>query len=133
MTYAALARELGAEVRQFKSVAHAVLWYIVQKERRSLRAAPMERGASRAPQSHIDSMQATYARLIPVMESQRDPADLDDEFLLFWRRVDDLSRWYANGDGLQGELGLGEQALAGYCRLTESVLRRRLEARGLLA
>lgn len=129
-----VARDLGAEGRQFKSVAHAVLWYIAQKERRSLRAIPMERGAPRAPQAHIDAQQATYARLVLVMESQRDPADMDDEFLLFWRRVEDLARWYEySAVHLADELGMGEDGVNRYCRLTERILRRRLEARGLLA
>lgn len=133
-TSAALARELGCEVRQFKSTAHAVLWYVAQKERRSLRAVPMERGASRAPQAYIDAQQATYARLVVVMESQRDPADLEDDFLLFWRRIEHLVRWYGHSaQSLQDELDLGEQGLAAYCRFTERVLRRRLEVRGMLA
>jgi hypothetical protein len=103
-----IAKELCCEVRQFKSVAHAVLWYVAQK--------------------------ATYARLVVVMESQRDPADLEDDFLLFWRRIEHLARWYGHSaQSLQDELGLGEQGLAGYCRFTERVLRRRLETRGLLA
>src|SRR3954471_22703063 len=127
-------RELAGEVRQFKSVAHCVLWYVAQKERRSLRAVPMERGGSRAPQAYIDAQQATYARLVVVMESQRDPADLEDDFLLFWRRIEHLARWYGHSaQSLQDELGLGEQGLASYCRFTERILRRRLEARGLLA
>lgn len=126
-------RELGCEAKTFRSVAHCVLWYVAQKERRSLRANPMEWGASRAPQAYIDEQQATYARLVVVMESQRDPADLEDDFLLFWRRIEHLARWYGHSaQSLQDELGLGEQGLAGYCRFTERVLRRRLEARRLL-
>lgn len=129
-----IAKELCCEVRQFKSVAHAVLWYVAQKERRSLRANPMERGASRAPQAYIDEQQATYARLVVVMESQRDPADLEDDFLLFWRRIEDLARWYGHSAvRLADDLGLSTYELARYCRFTERVIRRRLEARGLLA
>src|SRR3954464_15845665 len=105
-------RELAGEVRQFKSVAHCVLWYVAQKERRSLRAVPMERGASRAPQAYIDAQQATYARLVVVMESQRDPADLDDEFLLYWRRIENLARWYEHSAlHLADELGMSEDGV----------------------
>lgn len=129
-----LARELGAEIRQFKSVAHCVLWYVAQKERRSLRAHPMERGISRAPQAYIDAQQATYARLVLVMETQRDPADVEEDFLLFWRRIEDLARWYEHSAiHLADELGMSEDAVNSYCRFTERVVRRRLEARGLLA
>lgn len=127
------AAELG-EVRQFKSTAHAVLWYVAQKERRALRANPLERGTSRAPQAYIDAQQATYARLIPCFERQRDEADLEDDFLLFWRRIEDLARWYGHSAvRLADDLGLSTYELARYCRFTERVLRRRLEARGLLA
>lgn len=134
MTSAALARELGCEVRCFKSTAHAVLWYVAQKERRSLRAHPMERGISRAPQAYLDAQQVTYARLIVVMETLQDPADVEDDFLLFWRRIEDLARWYEHSAiHLADELGMSEDAVNSYCRFTERIVRRRLEARGLLA
>jgi hypothetical protein len=123
----------GGEVRRFKSVAHAVLWYVAQKEKRSLRGQSLERGTSRAPQSHIDEVQATYARLIVVMETLQDPADLEDDFLLFWRRIEDLARWYEHSAiHLADELGMGEGETDKYCLFTERILRRRLIARDLL-
>ena len=138
MTYAALARELGCEVRRFKSVKEAVLWYVAQKSRRSLRALPLESGSGRPRQEHVDQVQATYARLVPCLEQERDAADLDDEILLFGRRVADLASWYVSSAerGQQShadEMGMTAVELAQYCGYTESIIRRRMRARGLLA
>lgn len=134
MSMSAAELAVYSNVKTFTSVAHCVLWYVAQKERRSLRAVPMERGASRAPQAYIDAQQATYARLVVVMESQRDPADLEDDFLLFWRRIEDLARWYEHSAiHLADELGMSEEATDCYCLFTERIIRRRLHARGMLA
>src|SRR5689334_3597668 len=95
-TSAAVSRVLGCEVRTFSGVKSAVLWYVTQKGRRSLHALPLERGSGRASQAHIDQTHATYALLAMCIERQRDDADLDDEFLLFGRRVADLATWYVS-------------------------------------
>jgi hypothetical protein len=136
-TSAALARELGGEVRCFKSPREAVLWYVAQKARRSLRSVPLESGSGRPPQEHVDQVHATYAKLALCIERQHDEADLDDEFLLFGRRVAHLATWYVSSaergqQSLADAMGFTAAELAKYCLLTESVIRRRMQARGLL-
>jgi hypothetical protein len=71
------------------------------------------------------------------IERQRDDADLDDEFLLFGRRVADLATWYVSSAergqvSLADAMGMTAYELARYCEVTESVIRRRMRARGLL-
>jgi hypothetical protein len=114
-----------------------VVWYVAQKVRRSLRSVPMERGSGRPSDEHIDREHATYAKLAMCIERQRDDADLDDEFLLFGRRVADLATWYVSSaeKGQQSqadEMGMTPVQLTRYCEVTEAVIRRRMRARGLL-
>jgi hypothetical protein len=137
MSYAALAREIGCRPRTFPSVQAALLWYVVQKVRRGVRSVPLVRGSGRPSQEHVDEVHATYAQLSLCIEWPRDDADLDDEFLLFGRRVDDLVEWYVSraeeGEApLAERMGMTPLALARYCEVTESVIRRRMRARGLL-
>lgn len=136
-TSAALARDLHADTRTFTSVRMAVIWYVTQKARRSLHSVPLESGSGRPPQEHIDQVHATYAKLALCIERQHDEADIDDEFLLFGRRVADLATWYVSSaergqQSLADAMGFTPADLTKYCLFTENVLRRRMEARGLL-
>lgn len=121
-----------SEVRTFRSTQHAVLWFMARRRQRLLRAVPMERATSRPSQAVRDEQDATLAVLIRVMESERDPADIEDDFLLGFARVVDLNRWYLDTESLGDMLGLSQYELTRYCRHTESVLRRRLDSRGML-
>jgi hypothetical protein len=130
-------REMAGEVRCFRSPREAILWYIAQKARRSLRSVPLESGSGRPPQEHVNQVHATYAKLALCIERQHDEADLDDEFLLFGRRVAHLATWYVSSaergqQSLADEMGFTAAELAKYCLLTELVIRRRMQARGLL-
>jgi hypothetical protein len=122
-----------SEVRTFKNTQHAVLWFMAKRQKRLLRAAPLEAGTSRAPQAVIDQQDATLAVLIRVMESAQDPADVDPDFQLGFSRVQDLNSWYLDHGALEERLGLSQYELTRYCRHTESIIRRRLEAREMLA
>jgi len=138
MTYAALARELGAEILVFGNTRKAVLWYAAQKLRRKTRGIALDGvGAMPRSQASVDSALATYSRMVPCFESERDAADLDNEFCLYGRRVEHLIDWYVMGvergqQSLADRLGMTLCELSKYAGFTENVLRRRLESRGLL-
>ena len=70
-------RELHAEVRAFRSVAHAVLWYATQRKRRETAGGLGSGGGGAMSAAQIDQQHATYARIASCLAASDEVDDKD--------------------------------------------------------
>lgn len=133
--------ELGANVRRFKSVQGCLLWYVEQRSKRMGRSISLEGGGGPTSQEQIDQAQATYARVAVCLvawdrENDLEPDPLGDAAQSF-ARIDALAQWMRSSaergqQRIADTVGLTMQGASKYFGRVESVLRRRMKARGLL-
>lgn len=140
----AIERELGAVPLTFPTVRKGLLWHVEQKAKRHGRAMSFNGGGCRPPQVTIDQQIATFAAIEYCLVERQPDVDLDDEFRLYPRRIVHLVSWYmASAKKDEAWVIKGVQVLADdmrmspaeaseYCGFTESVIRRRMDARGLI-
>jgi len=129
MTYAALAREFGAEVRTFRSVQHAMRWWC-RYVRADFTIDIVHVTCAREERDH-DSDAATSALLGKCLRV----ADPDvDGFLL--HHVAAFESWCCsldNQEDIAEQVHMSVSGLRRTMKWTEDVLRNRMEYRGLLA
>jgi hypothetical protein len=102
----AVLRELGAEVRTFKTVRGAMLWLSEERNRRGRLQQPYEFGSSQRSLEARNVCNATYAALVRCMN----PAGLPFVWLLpEWHRG-----WTPRKE-LAFDAGLTEWSLRGRC------------------
>jgi hypothetical protein len=137
-------REMGARTRSFKCLEQAICWWTDERARRGCRALPVQMGSGPRSQASIDETNATFAMLTQCL-AERHPADVEDWPLSSWR-VEALAAWYASGAiWMPGEmpsdngrtflaerLGWSVEVCERFMGETASVLRRRMQARGLI-
>lgn len=142
MTNAALAKDLGCEVRQFVSVRQCLLWYIRQKAARmSMSGFDLGGVGSQllVGQRRLESSLATYHAVTKCVQSEHMECDADfvQNIGNLSERVAHLACWYQMSvekgeEFLADQLGMTPRELARCCEFIESIIRKRLRSRGLL-
>jgi hypothetical protein len=126
-----------AAPRAFTNVKHALVWYFETRAAKSGRAINLETQRLPRAQSNIDSSEKSFALIGECLgprhaadDLERDPEPMPED------HVPRLICWFASGwsqDSQAEEAGVSLHALQRWMKSTERRLRRRFEARGLLA
>jgi hypothetical protein len=126
----AILRELGAEVRTFKTIRGAMRWLADEDARRVRLEMPLTWGSAPASRVERDKRNATWAALCNCLS----PADpYVDGFTLHHIGLfqDWCCAWTSQRE-LAKDHGMTLYGLRKAMRFVEGVLRARMEARGLL-
>lgn len=134
----ALYPELSAPARTFQTVKGAIIWYAEHRSRKESARAPLEIGSVPVPAVSRAVAEATYARLAACLV-ERAPEDYDFDPLVTDGRVEGLLLWYITDGGAsdwkqrnEARFGMTWCKFSYEARRTRNVVRRRMQARGLI-
>jgi hypothetical protein len=127
-------RELGAQTRTFSGLVHVLTWWRAERSRRTLRAVPLELGSGPSCAERQNETNATFARVTRCM-GEHDEHDVEEWPLSSWR-IDALAHWLASDEVgriyMLDRLRWSEPVAQRFMDETASVLRRRMQGRGLI-
>jgi hypothetical protein len=127
-------RELGAQTRTFSGLVHVLTWWRAERSRRTLRAVPLELGSGPSCAERQNETNATFARVTRCM-GEHDEHDVEEWPLSSWR-IDALAHWLASDEVgriyMLDRLRWSEAVAQRFMDETASVLRRRMQGRGLI-
>lgn len=127
--------------RTFPTVKGCLLWYVEQRSRRMGRSIDLAGVGSPTSQEHVDQVEATFARVACCLVAWDRANDLEPDPLgdadATLARVDALAQWMRSSaergqQRMADTVGLSMQSASRYFGHVENVLRRRMQARGLI-
>jgi hypothetical protein len=132
---AAVMRELGARPRTFTTVKGALLEYFRQHTRGGRAMDPGRDSGGPVSQQRLDETQATYAGLIKCMVEHDPDVDLRGDTRTTEASIAELAAWYVSTIAQQHMADVARMSMQSFsrrCGRTERVLRRRMQAHGVL-
>lgn len=130
-----LRQELHAEHRQFQTVAGALLWYAERRKRREGPHGTLNPDREPCPAHLALADMATHAKIAGCLR-ERDLADYGFDPPVTSERLEALLVFYQHDEPqhlLAERLGMTWSRFCRECRRTRNVIRRRMDAAGLLA
>jgi hypothetical protein len=130
----AVLRELGAEVRTFKTDSGCLLWFVQERARRMGIQVKLESGATPISREAREVQNATYASIAASL-TEAAPSDYSFDPPITEERLNQLVHWYLSDEpqqSLADRLGMSWARFCREARRTRNVIRRRMYARGLI-
>jgi hypothetical protein len=130
----AVLRELGAEVRTFKTDSGCLLWFVQERARRMGIQVKLESGATPISREAREIQNATYASIAASL-TEAAPSDYSFDPPITEERLNQLVHFYLSDEpqqALADKLGMSWARFCKEARRTRNVIRRRMRARGLI-